>query len=244
MVIATMVVLYSRLTSLSTIFTFGMSQSPLSIPLSISDPYLLILAGRESNSKVHDHQHWSGNHPSISSLELRPARYGFQKGSTPSGLGAFYREKSVRFYHLSTLFSDLSLQKCVYVGQAATDSSHISLPVAQYRQEIPKTPMFVLEDGFIVPNRVSAKGWEDPNLEPELQIALKKEGGGYQSNTDEDPRTLNFEWLERGIQSLLTRLSTSDTDKSSRTNLDECLEIIQTATENKLNIGTPQLDLL
>ena len=244
LVTATMVVLYSRLTGLSTIFTFKMSQSPLSIPLSISDPYLLTLTSNEYTSKMRDHQRWSKEIPSISSLELRSASFIFQGGSVASGLGTLYRERSVRFYYLSTLYSDLRLQKCLYVSQAATDFSHIELPVIRYRQEIPKTPTLVSEDGFIVPNRVSAKDREDPNIEPELRIALNKGGEGYQSKTGEDSRTLNFEWLERGIQSLSTSASTLGTGISSGINFDECLEALKTAVENKLNIGTPQLDLL
>lgn len=239
-----MVVLYSRLTNVSSIFTFRMPQSPLSIPLSISDPYILILPGRQYNSKSHDHQQWSGENPSVSSLELRVAKYEFRRGSTPTGLGAFYRENSIRFYHLSILYSDLSLRKCVYVGQAATDSSHVLLPVVQYRQKIYKTPLFVSEDAFIVPNRVSAKDWEDPNLESEPRLGLKKDDGGYESTVDEDSRTLNFEWLAQGIQDLLTRSPTSSANKSSREDLDECLHVIQAATEDKLNTGTPQLELL
>lgn len=243
MVTATMVVLYSRLTSLSTIFTFRMSQSPLSIPLSISDPYLLTLMGSEYSSKKPDHQRWSWKNPSISSLKLRAASYVFQKRSSASGLGALYRENSVRFFYLSILHSDLSLQKCLYVSQPATDPSHIQLPVVQYRQEISTTPISMPEDGFIVPNRVSAKDWEDSELKAELQIALNKKEEGDQSENDADSRTLNFEWLERGIQSLLTRASSPNPDNSC-INLDECLETLKTATKNKLNIGTPQVNLL
>ena len=234
-----MVVLYSRLTNLSCIFTFRMPQSPPKIPLSISDPYLLTLAGTEFNSKSHDHQQWSGENPSVSSLELRAAKYEFRRGSTQSGLGAVYRENSTRFYHLSILYNDLSLQKCIYVGQTVTDSGHVVLPVVQYRQKIHKTPLVLSEDAFIVPNRV-----EDPNLKSEPRVGLRKDDGGYESTIDEDSRTLNFEWLAQGIQNLLSRSSISKANTSSRENLDECLHVIQAATENKLKTGTPQLELL
>lgn len=239
-----MVVLYSRLTNLTSIFTFRMPQSSPKIPLSISDPYLLTLAGTESNSKSHNYQQWSGENPSVSSLELRVAMYEFRRGSTPSGLGAVYRENSTRFYHLSILYSDLSLQKCIYVGQAVTDSSHVLLPVVQYRQKIHKAPLFVSEDAFIVPNRVSAKDWEDHDLKSEPRVGLRKDDGGYESTIDDDSRTLNFEWLAQGIQNLLARSSTSNANASSRENLDECLHVIQAATENKLKTSTPQLELL
>ena len=239
-----MVVLYSRLTSLSTIFTFRMPNSPLNVPLSVSDPYLLTLADGKFLSEPHGQHGWSGEAPSVSSLELRLAKYKFPKSSTPSGLGALYREKSVRFFHLSTLYSDLSLQKCVYVGQAATDLSHVRMPVVQSRQDIPKTPMFVSEDQFIVPNRVSAQDWEDPNFESERQLGFIDAGEEYRSSIDQDPQTLNFEWLERGIQRLSVRSSNSDLGISSAGNMDECLQIMRVATLEKLNTDTPPLKLL
>jgi hypothetical protein len=240
-----MVVLYSRLTSLSTIFTFGMLQSPLNIPLSISDPYLLPLVNREYDSNLHSHQRSSAETTSVSSLELRVTKYEVQKGFNPSGLGALYRERGVRFYQLSIFYTDLSLQQCVYVGQAATDPSHVQLPTAQNREDILKTPMLISEGGFVVPNRVSAEEWIDPNLEPEAVTQLQKKSGRDKSDLDEDPWTLNFEWLEREIQSLSRRSSaTLNTENSSRANLDECLERVFTATENKLKSGAPQLQLL
>lgn len=240
-----MVVLYSRLTSLSTLFSFRMSQAPLSIPLSISDPYLLTLTGDEHNSKTHGHQDRSRKNLPISSLELRAASYGFQKGSVPSGPGALYREKSVRFYFLSTLYSDLSLQRYLYVSQATTDTSQVCSPVVQQRQEIPEPPTYLSGDGFIVSNRASAKDCENLDSEPDLQISSDREGGAaYQAKTDEDSRTLNFEWLERGIQSLSARVSTSGTDIRSSINLDECLATLKAATENKLKTVTPQVNLL
>lgn len=243
MFIATLVILYSRLTSLSTIFTFRMSQSPLRIPMSTSDPYVLTLKGNEHSYKMHSFPQRSRTNPSIFSLELRPASYEVQKGSSPTGLGAFYREKSVRFYYLSTLYSDLSLQKCLYVSQATANPISVLPPEIHHRQEIFETIKLVSDDGFIIPNRVSAIDREDPDFEPELQMALNKRGEGHQSKTIDDPQTLNFDWLERGIQSLLTRASTPNTHLYSM-GFDECLKSLKITTENKLNTGTSQLNLL
>lgn len=241
-----MVVLYSRLTSLSTIFTFGMLQSPLTIPLSLSDPYLLPLVNRGYDSILHSHQRSSAETTSVSSLELRVIKYEVQKGSTPSGLGALYRERAVRFYQLSIFYSDLSLQQCVYVGHTTTDPSHFQLLTAQNREDILKTPMLISEAGFVVPNRVSAEEWIDPNsVESEAVTQLRKEGGRYKPHLDKDPWTLNFEWLEREIQSLSRRISSNqNAEKSSRANLDTGLEKIFAATESKLKNGAPQLQLL
>lgn len=239
-----MVVLYSRLTSLSTIFTFEMSQAPLSIPMSTSDPYLLPLTGNEHHSKLHGPQNRSRKTPSISSLELRSTSYIPQNGSTPTGSGVWYREKPVRFYYLSVLYSDLSLQRCLYVGQATTDPTRVLLPMIHSGQNPFGTAAFVSGDGFIVPNRVSAKGRDVLSLNTEMQIAPKKNAKGYQSNAGEDPRTLNFEWLERGIRSLLTGTFRPGTRVSSGVSFDECLKTLKAETENKLNNGTPQLKLL
>ena len=239
-----MVVLYSRLTSLSTIFTFEISQAPLSIPMSTSDPYLLPLTGNEHHSKLHGPQNWSRKTPSISSLELRSTSYIPQNGSTPTESGIMYREKPVRFYYLSILYSDLSLQKCLYVGQAAIDPTRVLLPIIYPGQKPFGTAAFVSRDGFIVPNRVSAKGRDDLNLKTDMQITLNKEERGFQSKAGEDPRTLNFEWLERGIRSLLTGTFRPGTRISSGVSFDECLKTLKAETENKLNNGTPQLKLL
>lgn len=239
-----MVVLYSRLASLSTIFTFRMSPAPLSIPVSTSDPYLLPLTGNEHNSILHNRQNRSRKNPSISSLELRPASYATQKGSTSTGLGVLYREKSVRFYYLSILYSDLGLQKCLYVSQAITDPTRVLLPVSHSRHKISETATFVSEGGFIVPNRCSAKNRDELSLKPEMQVALNKKERRYQSKADEDPRTLNFEWLERGIQSLWIGAFRPGSLVSSGVSFEECLKTLKDETENKLNIGTPPLNLL
>lgn len=245
MVIASMIVLYSRLTSLSTIFTFRMSKPPLSIPMSISDPYHLTLMGNEYNSKMHDDQHRSRKNLSIYGLQLRPASYAIQKKSIPTGLGALYRAKSVRFYYLSTLYIDLSLQKRLYVSQATTDTIRVLLPLIQSQQEISETATVAPEGEFIVPNRVLAKGRDDLILESEIQISTNnKRGKGYQSKPNEDPRTLNFEWLERGIRSLLARASRPGMHTSFGISFDECIKTLKAATENKLNSGTPPLTLL
>ncbi len=241
---ATLVVLYSRLTSLSTIFTFSMSQNPLGTPLSISDPYLLPLADSASKSESNDPQQLSEESPSLSSLELRCVEYQSPRRSNPSGLGALYREKSIRFYHLSAIYSDLSLRQCLYVGQKATDPTDVQLPAVQNRESIFKTPMFISKDGFIVPNRVSAKDWEDPNIESGPRGGLERKVGRYKSTTGEDPFTLNFEWLEREVQSLSGPSSNPNKDDSSGANLDLCLQSIQSTLEDKLQSSTPGLELL
>lgn len=244
MFIAIMVVLYSRLTSLSTIFTFGISQAPLSIPVSTSDPYLLPLTGNEHHSKLQKLQNWSRKTPSISSLELRSASYIPQKDFTPTESGVMYRENSVRFYYLSILYNDLSLQKCLYVGQATTDPTRVLLSEIHFGQTTFGTTTFVSENGFIVANRVSAKSRDDLSSKTEMQIAPNKKKGKYQSKAGEDPLTINFEWLERGLHSLLTGTFRPGTRVSSDVSFDECLETLKDETENKLDIGTPQLKLL
>jgi hypothetical protein len=241
---ATLAVLYSRLTSLSTIFTFRMSQHPLGTPLSISDPYLLPLTDSGSKSESNDPQQLSEESPSLRSLELRCVKYQSRRRSNPSGPGALYREKSVRFYYLSTIYSDLSLRQCLYVGQEATDPTDVQLPAVQNRESILKTPMFISKDGFVVPNRVSAKDWEDPNLNFGPRGGSERRDGRYKSTTDEDPFTLNFEWLEREVQSLSGPSSKPKIQDFSGANLDQCLQSVQSIIEDKLQSSTPGLDLL
>lgn len=239
-----MLVLYSRLTSLSTIFTFRMPRSPLYISLSVSDPYLLNLAAGEYFPHLCGHQQWSREFPSLSSIELRVAEYQSRKGSTPSGLGTLYRDQSVKFYYLSTFYSDLSLQRRLYVGQAATDLAHIHPPVVQSRQDIPKSSMYVSDDDrFVIPNRVSVEDWQDLNLAAGLQTGSENKVRECQPDVNENCRRLNFEWLEQDIQRSLTEFSRSNAGRS-KSNIDDCFDVIQTAIKENLRNNTPQLNLL
>ena len=237
-----MVVLYSRLTSLCTVFTFQTSTSPPGLPLSISDPFILPLSHELSAaSTLIQSSHISAQMPSILNLQLKVVEYDIQDGSMTPGLGNQYNEGGVKFYQLLTLLNDLSLHECLYVGQPIGDSTQIQPPEVQKRRKFHDSPARVREDDFIVPNRVSLQSLEGSSLQP-TRPNWNEDKSQNKLASKEDPWTLDFEWLEREIGEHSPRFSRNQGAIGAP--LDECLHSIRSAIINKLSYGPPGIESL
>lgn len=241
---AFIVLLYSRLTGLTTVYTFQMSLPPLDLPFSASDPYILGLGDKVniSNKPVTANHLTQGK--SISTLVLRTVEYDFRSGSMPSGPGHQYAKDSVRFYQLSTLLNDLSIEHGLYASAPAGRVAPIHPPGLKVRVE-PRRSAKVIKDNFIVPNEVldNKRAVSHTNS----LILRNREHMIEEGSTSEegDPWTINFEWLERHIQSLtpssLGLIGTIDTVANS---FSDILDKIQSAILNDPTSGEPGIKLL
>lgn len=242
--IATMVILYSRLTALSTVFSFQISTAPPGLPLSGSDPILLPLS-REGQDKYIPISSGcnSTKEPAITTVELNIVKFDTLDDSMPPGLGNQYREGGVRFYQLTLLYSDLSLHECLYASQLTSDFTQLRLPSTRGLEKTRRTPTQVIEHGFIVPNRLSYEDYENLTFPP---VSQQHKIGKTTAETlpyDEDPWTLNFEWLERKISEFSPE-SLAAQVLEYKPETDECLEMIRSTIVEKVTDNTSGIETL
>lgn len=237
-----MVVLYSRFTRFSTIFTFQLSASPVNLPTSVSDPYILPLDEKKEgdSSASLDYSHRESH--SICNLELKAVRYKARDKSNQSELGSRYRECGIRFFQLTLLYSNLHLRQCLYAGFPAAQSIHVQSPQIQRCARLFKNPAKVIDYDFIVPNRYPIENREHLACGSSPQRIDQKESGAEASVSEEDPWTLNFEWLKNEIE----RNTFKSTDLggppfSTFAPLEQCLDLMGSAILDKLENRTPGL---
>lgn len=238
--IATMVVLYSRLTSYSTVFTFGFSQSLTDFPQSLSDPYILSLEARDySGYTLADQDHSYIKSRPISNLVLTRICYESQTRWTASGLGSRYQADGVKFFNLTTLHNDMSLRQRLYVGLSPTKSIHVESPGHQRRKYPPKSQTRVVdevvENDFIVPH------WYPVDIGPLSQSAESDDVEIKSLSTEEDPWTLDFEWLGKSLRGDLPQ-DPDFQDAHSRAPFEQCLDLIRSAILEKLAARSPGVE--
>lgn len=233
----TLVLLYSRLTGLTNVFTFQHSKSYSNLAQSSSDPYLLPLPNDGPDVLApRTNPYGSHRNSRVTAVTLKAMKYESPWGSIPSGLGQSYFERDVAFYQLSLLTNDLALSECLYAELPKEFKTELCPPNTISRLEIAKTPAKVLSD-FIVPN-----GYLDRDVEDLPHDGTADEGSDTDSKAslavlDEDPCTINFEWVENEIRGTLT--STSPT-----TAFDRNLELLQNDIEEKVVLGVPTMETL
>lgn len=223
-----MVLLYSRLSALTSVYTFRISDSPPGLPVSVSDPFVLPLS-----QVIQDGPQLNQSNPTISrgrflsTLKFTKVKYA---AVSKSKFGEF------GFFQLSVLYNDMSLSECLYFGQTTRNSS--SMPIAEIQNYPPhlKAPTRSLGKGFIVPNKIPLNRFNEPK-----PLGLSSQDGKYAtrgrvSHPKEDSRTLNFEIIERKINEHLSESTTyENSTNSSLKPLDQCLELIRSLILNKVH---------
>lgn len=235
--LATLVLLYSRLTGLINAFTFQYARSSSNLAPCASDPYFLSLANNELDivtSKANFHS--SGRSLKISAISLRAVKYDFPQGSTLSGLGQIYFEKNVAFYQLSLITNDLALSESLYAQVPKEFKAEVCAPNTVSRLEITKTPAKILSD-FIVPNGYVDRDHEDSPPHRSNEENLDGEIAAGPVVLEHDPWTISFEWLENEIHGTLTGASLT-------TAFVENLELLQREIEDKVALGVPTMETL
>ncbi|MCJ1461715.1 hypothetical protein MMC07_000313 [Pseudocyphellaria aurata] len=238
----TMVILYSRLTALSTIFSFQMSIAPPGFPLSVSDPFLLPLSHEGQEDYIPNSDCGSNKEPAITALELNTVQYDTLDDSLPPGLGSQYRKCGVKFYQLTIFNNDHSLRDGLCASQLTSDFTPIQLPRTRYAS---KTHSEVIGRSFIIPNRLSLENHENLIISRVSQEHKKGTTTAETVYSDEDPWTLNFEWLERKICEISPRsLAVQVSKYNPATPFDKCLELIRSAIVEKMNDSISGIETL
>lgn len=235
--LVTLVLLYSRLTGLTNVFTFQHSKSYSNLAQSSSDPYLLPLPnGGPDVLAPRTNPYGSHRNSRVTAIILKAMKYESPQGSIPSGLGQIYFERDVAFYQLSLLTNDLALSECLYAELPNEFKTELCPPDTISRLKIAKTPAQVHSD-FIVPN-----GYLDRDVEDLPHNGTADEGSDTDNQAslavlDEDPCTISFEWLENEIRGTLTNTSPT-------TAFDRSLELLQNDIEEKFVLGLPTIETL
>lgn len=234
---ATIVLLYSRLTRLTNVFTFQYEKSHSPLAPSASDPYLLPLPeiglddlGSSANPHV------SHRNPTISAVIFKALKYESPQGSIISGLGQIYLENDVTFYQLSLLTNDLALLECLYAEVQTDFEAELCLPNTVSRLEIAKTPSHIVSD-FIVPD-----GYVDREYEVSSHNASAEEESDDQSRAGLalphwDMWTISFIWLDNEVYSSMT-------DLSLITDFHEYLELLHKEIEDKVGLELSSMETL
>lgn len=233
---ATLVLLYSRLTGLTNVFTFHYATSYSSLAPSASDPYLLPLPNDGSDvSTSRANTNIPHRSSKISAMVLKLVRFQSPQGSVPSGLGQIYSENVLAFYQLNLLTNNLDLLECLYAEVPTAFKAELHPPKIISRLAIAKTPAHVFDD-FIVSN-----GYVDRDVE-DIPDSPAKEEADAESRASlavlrQDPYTISFEWLEHEIHEALNRMSPA-------MEFDENLNSLQIIIEDKIASGVPTVDTL
>lgn len=234
---ATLILLYSRLTGLTNVFTFHYSRSHSKLAPSASDPYLLPLPkDRPEILASKANPHVSHRSSTVSAIILKAVKYESRQGSIPSGLGQDYSENGVVFYQLSLLTKDLALLECLYAEVRNDLMAELCPPNTISRLRVAKTPARITSD-FIAPN-----GYVDRVDEDSVHIASAEEqlDAGIQASLavlHEDPFTISFKWLDNEIHDALAGAYPT-------TQFHENLDLLRNKIEDKVASGVPAMETL
>lgn len=229
-----MVLLYSRLSALTSVYTFKISDSPPGLPVSMSDPFVLPLSHViQDGPQLNNPTPAISRGRSLSTLEFTKVKY------AAVGKSKF---REFGFFQLSMLYSDMSLSECLYFGRTTRNRASMPIPEIQTYPADGKAPMRPLEKGFIVPNKIPLNRFSKPKPQG-LYSHDDRDGTRGRSFHAEDSWTLNFEIIERKIHDHLSEPTTYE--NSSLKPLDQCLELIRPLILNKVHDdSTHQLETL
>ena len=233
---ATLVLLYSRLTNLTNVFTFQYTRSLSNLAPSASDPYLLPLPKHEPDLASRADGHVSHRSSRISAIVLKAAKYESPQGSIPSGPGQIYFENGVVFYQLSLLNNDFALSECLYAEMQNEVEAEVRPPDTVSRLEVAKTPAYIASE-FIVPDGYFDQDYEDSPHNSSAEEESDAESQLSLAVFHKDPCTISFEWLENEIQSTLASASSS-------TGFDESLELLLNELEDRFTSGVSTMETL
>ncbi|KAF2261342.1 hypothetical protein CC78DRAFT_570583 [Lojkania enalia] len=150
---SSLVLLYSRLNSLLTVFQFRGHELEPTIPISGSDPIDLDFHGSLQNS--------TNNLQRISSIYVDRMTFRESDRVKPSGIGSIYLSDGVCFYRATVVLSDLSVREALLFSiPQASEGCFVEPPswttmIYPPRPE-PSATVVTEEDDFIVPDGLDA----------------------------------------------------------------------------------------
>ena len=236
--------LYSRLTSICIVYSFKVSDSPLNLPQSVSDPFLLPLLHQNDNKKITLSRQSPNLGNVVSCLSLQRVGYDVLNASNSTGIGALYRERGVKFYQLYTLYGDLSLSQCLYVEQTPGDQMQVQTPKITKDTDILKRTVKKSELSFIAPNRSIVHN--AVHLDGDLDLEERVDGNKDRTSEfpDEDPWTLNFRWLDREIQRSLSVSSPNSYAVGPGITFEQSIRLLHSAMKKKMTTEDTTIESL
>ena len=230
---ATLVLLHSRSTGLTSVFSFHHKQSYPNLAPSASDPYLLPLPEYQPDLLAPGaNPHALIKNFTVSTGILKAIKYESPQGSSIYGLGKTYVDNDVAFYQLSLLTQDFTLLECLYAEVPTDFDAEVRPPEIVSRVEVAKIPAKVISD-FIVPNGYVDREYEDSVHNPTAEEESDAESRASLAVLYEDPLTINFEWLENGTL----------TGPPVTIAFHEVLESLQTEIVDKVASGVSIMEL-
>ncbi|KAL8841890.1 MAG: hypothetical protein Q9170_000763 [Blastenia crenularia] len=181
------VLLYSRLAELTTVFTFDKLALSSKISLSACDPYVISFANR---------------HSSLTSMYLTPTLTVLPNESHKIRAPLDGYSDRVWYFKCMMLNADLSLEQCYLVSASPALHHPLEAPQSLIRQPTRRSSYRIMDD-FIVPNGLLDTEvhdtWSPSNPCIGLVDGLRDEGRGLSS--PENRLVVNLEWLAARISS-------------------------------------------
>ena len=197
----TMVVLYSRSSDLATVFTFALT-SPLQLPQSISDPFVLSLGevqGEEASSVVKPRFTTQGRIPSTICLRPLANAYPSRAGSEEPGEDVV--QSTMSFYQIFVLYKDLGVSERLYflVGD---DQDQQRQHLAQMKvSNAAKTFKSLIRKNFIIPDAFisDVEAADSPN-EVSSHEHVRSIGRRELPAATREPWVFDMRWLAKTIE--------------------------------------------
>ena len=229
----TKVLLYSRFTTLATVFTFQYIRSQ-DRAISISDPFILPLSCSNHSRDGSDSTPQS-DETSLSTLILHSVSYGSHSDSPASGRAEQYSDEGFQFYQLSILNNDLGLSEGLYVRSPTQPTIGLQPPNVRTWKAEQKKPSIYEKDLFI-PNAIA---WEE-SLGVANNATSRRNSLPWPAEAEDDPRTISLEWLVENLSNTTTDRDGNRTDIS----IEEALDTIKTAIKSKETAEIPGIETL
>lgn len=196
-----LVVVYSRSTELATVFAFALL-SPLQLPQSISDPFILRLSNmqREEVSGVIEPQiQTQGRSPAT--LCMCPLKNPQSSTTGSDELGEDFPQFALPFYQLFVLYKDLGVSERLYILVEDGQNLQGNYLAQRTRFNTANNLRSIVRDSFIVPGVfISDVEETDSQNEDREYEAVHTSGGTRSSAGPRDSSVLDLKWLATMIE--------------------------------------------
>ncbi|KAL8929366.1 MAG: hypothetical protein Q9172_000539 [Xanthocarpia lactea] len=187
----TIVLLYSRLTGLKTLFTLNQGGH---LPSSSRNPYLLQIPGSNDSEVMR-----------CSTIVLEAVSHNGYKTFDRNGGDWDDQKNNIWVLRCMTLNSDLSLHECFLIASHLELHYQTSEGLRSLRRAIPPKSSYRIRENFIIPNGLmddDVQEWPAPTIESSIQnIESLSELQHRDLSLQEDEWTINLEWLTQHISS-------------------------------------------
>ena len=189
--IETIVLLYSRLTGLKTLFTLNQGRQ---LHSSSCNPYLVQIPGYNDSEDLRS-----------STIVLQAVSHNGYETSDRDGGDWDDQKNNIWLLRCMTLNSDLSLHECFLVSSHSEVHYQTSEGPRSLRRVITPKSSYRIQDNFIIPNGLvddDVQEWPAPRIESSIQnIESLSKLQHSDLSLQKNEWTINLEWLTHHISS-------------------------------------------